>query len=150
MRQVENLKSTTTIRLERAATCPFGVFIKNIKIHFGCEIADFGESHNLQAVWDTAIARATGCVSPHEGYRSVTPFFTNECLTCRALFLEKKALPPSPRRVQVRGLARYTCCTKNPPFGSLHRRIAICWCVLRHGKHILDDVFLSNGAVVSH
>ena len=40
-----------------------------------CEIEDFKFHRNsyLQAACDTPIARTTGCVCPHHGYRSATP-----------------------------------------------------------------------------
>ena len=38
-------------------------FFKFYKIHYSCEIEDYVETHLLQAVCDTPISRAAGCVS---------------------------------------------------------------------------------------
>ena len=47
----------------RKTTTYFEVYIKTIKINSSGEIENFVETHLLQAVCDTPIARITGCVS---------------------------------------------------------------------------------------
>ena len=47
-------------------------YIIKIKIHSSCEIEDFVQTHLVQAVCDTPIARITGCVL----HRTATPLGT--------------------------------------------------------------------------
>ena len=51
-----------------------GIYPKNKKIHFSCEIDQkgvFDQNSALQGACDTSIARVTGCVYPRGGYSSV-------------------------------------------------------------------------------
>ena len=50
------------IKIKTHSSCEYEVYYKN-KTYSSCEIEDFVETHILQAVCDTPIARIAGCVS---------------------------------------------------------------------------------------